>query len=92
MTVLGMRLCDAPESIRHLCSTLSCMFSDVYKGGDESSLSSTIGPKMIVGFSSWRFTQSVEWEDGLDCNSLERDFLNSSCLNSSERGTRILIF
>jgi hypothetical protein len=31
---------------------------------------------MTVGFSSWRFTESVELYDGSDCNSLERDFLN----------------
>jgi hypothetical protein len=68
------------------------MFSDVYKGGDKSSLSSTIGPIMTEIFSSWRFTESVEWQGGSGYNNLERDLLKSSCLTSSERGTRILIF
>jgi hypothetical protein len=65
---------------------------DVYKGGVESSLYSIIGPRMTVGFSSWRFTESMEWQDGSHFKSLERDFLKSSSLTSSERGTRILIF
>jgi hypothetical protein len=47
---------------------------------------------MTTGFSSWRFTESVEWQDGSDCNSLDKDFLKSLCLTSSERGTGILIF
>jgi hypothetical protein len=68
------------------------MFRDVYKGGDDKYLFSIIGPRMTVGFSSWRFTESVEWQEGSDCNILERDFLKSSCLTSSKRGSRILIF
>jgi hypothetical protein len=42
---------------------------------------------MTIGFSSWRFTEPVEWQGGSDCNSLERDLLKFSCLTSSERGT-----
>jgi hypothetical protein len=47
---------------------------------------------MTAGFLSLRFIESMEWHDGSDCNILEREFLKSSCLDSSERGTRILIF
>jgi hypothetical protein len=47
---------------------------------------------MTAGFLSWRFTESVGWQDGSDCNSLDRYFLKLSCLTSFEIGTGILIF
>jgi hypothetical protein len=47
---------------------------------------------MTVGFSSWMFIESVEWQGGSGYHNVERDFLKSSCLTSFERGTWILIF
>ena len=47
---------------------------------------------MTVGFSSWMFTESMEWQGGWGYNSIERDFFKSSCLSRFERGTWILLF
>jgi hypothetical protein len=46
---------------------------------------------MTAGFSSWRLTESVELDEGLGYNILERYFLNSFFINS-KKGTGIYIF
>jgi hypothetical protein len=63
------------------------MFNDVYKGGEESSLSSTKGSSMTIGFSSCRLTESVGWDEDSGYNTLESYLLKSSFLTSSNKGT-----
>jgi hypothetical protein len=47
---------------------------------------------MTVGFSSCRFTKSVDFEEALGNNTSERHSLNYSIFISSKNGTGILIF
>jgi len=47
---------------------------------------------MTAGFSSWRFNESVVFEEDLSNNSLERYLLNSLIFISSKNGTWIFIF